>query len=440
MKNSKAIRSTILLIFLVLGFTGCTKENDKEEVNTENTVNPSATVAITQSIDTNIPATELPKQKEDNIVIPAVTIGIYEIPDNEALKFVNDMKIGWNLGNTFDAAFDNPSFTDDLKFETSWCGVKTTKEMILKLKDAGFRTIRISVSWHNHLLDENFTINEPWLNRVQEVVDYVIEEDMYVILNIHHDISEEYYYPSMECLENSSKYMVSIWSQIADKFSDYNNNLIFESINEPRLVGTENEWWLDRNKESCMEAVECINELNQIFVDTVRSSGGNNEGRYLMVPGYSASPENAFMDEFKVPDDLEGNINKIIISVHAYTPYNFALQGLNENGSITDFNASEKKSQKDIDYFLENMYQKYISQGTAVVIGEFGARNKEDNLQDRVDFAAYYIAAAKARGIICCWWDNNSFTGSGENFGLLDRKTVTIKYPDIVDAMMRYAE
>ena len=116
---------------------------------------------------------------------------------------------------------------------------------------------------------------------------------MYVILNIHHDNSKEYLYPSSEYLEQSKTYVTDIWRQVAERFKDYDGHLILEAMNEPRLVGTSHEWWLEADNQDCIDAVECINALNLAFVDVVRSSGGNNAGRYLMVPGYAASLDGA---------------------------------------------------------------------------------------------------------------------------------------------------
>ncbi|MDE5598775.1 MAG: glycoside hydrolase family 5 protein, partial [Lachnospiraceae bacterium] len=156
-----------------------------------------------------------------------IEIAQKELPESEALAFVKDMKIGWNLGNTFDA-IDCNWLSDEMQYESSWCGAVTTKEMIDALKEAGFQTIRIPVSWHNHLTDDNHTISEVWINRVQEVVDYAIDDDMYVIINIHHDFSKEYIYPSSEYLEQSKSYVTDIWEQIAERFKDYDEHLIME--------------------------------------------------------------------------------------------------------------------------------------------------------------------------------------------------------------------
>ena len=368
-----------------------------------------------------------------DIVVPALTEQhtlTFQVPDNEALRFVSQIKVGWNLGNTFDATRDG-NVGDEMTIEKYWCGVYTTPEMIQALKDQGFNAIRIPVSWHNHV-DADFNISEKWLSRVQEVVDYAISRDMFVILNIHHDTHKDFFYPDSEHFDQSCRYITSIWGQVAERFKDYDDKLIFESINEPRLVGTDVEWNFNTARPECIDAADCLNRLNQAFVDTVRATGGNNATRYLMMPGYSASVAGCSPTHFTLPTDTADN--RLIVSVHAYTPYSFALQ----MPGTKDFDAEKQGMFNEITSFMNLLYSRFIKQGIPVIIGEFGALSK-DNLQDRVDFTAYYVANATARGIPCFWWDNNHFQGSGERFGLLDRKTCTFPYPQIVEALMQYS-
>ncbi len=379
--------------------------------------------------------TKVGVEETGKFTIPILNLDSFDIPQNDGLKMVKNMKIGWNLGNTFDAVDCDEFIADKLDYESAWSGVKTTSEMIKMVKDAGFNTIRIPVSWHNHV-NEDYKIDKAWIKRVNEVVDYCISSGLYVIINIHHDIDKKYIYPSTKYKESSLKYIEVIWEQLSEKFKKYDEKLIFEAINEPRLVNTNFEWWLDVNNQDCIDAVEMINLYNQRFVDVVRKSGRNNTKRYLMVPSYAASPEYALNDLFKLPNDISKNNNKIILSVHAYTPYNFALQSHKEGGSVSNFSIDNAQSTKDIDDFLDRLYQKFILNGVPIIIGEFGARDKMFNLKDRVDYSSYYVSSAMARGITCCWWDNNAFFGNGENFGLLDRKTLEWKYPDIVVALM----
>lgn len=428
-----------ITFILILLLSACSKGADSSETTNDEviSVTPDVTIAPTKEPDPTEAVT--PTQKDvSNYEIPEVNITVKEVPDTEAFHFVKDMKIGWNLGNTFDAYTDTPWFSDELGYESAWNGVVTTKEMIMTVKEAGFNTIRIPVSWHDHVSGDDFTISEIWLNRVQEVVDYAYNEGMYVILNTHHDIDEDYYYPDSAHFEKSNKYIEKIWTQLAKRFAQYDEHLIFESMNEPRLVGSNYEWWLDENDESCKDSVKTINLLNQTFVNTVRNGEGNNNSRYLMIPGYDASAQGALVNGFELPKDKVED--KLIVSVHAYTPYNFALQGMNESGSISNFSSDNPNSVNEINYFMDQLYNTYINNGIPVVIGEFGARDKNGNTQDRIDFATYYIAYAKSCGMTCLWWDNNAFIGDGENFGLLDRKTVTWKYPEIVEALMKYAK
>ena len=367
------------------------------------------------------------------ITVPEIAPYVCEIPDNEAMAFLRRMGVGWNLGNTFDAVRDGGG-GDEMTIEGYWCGVKTTEAMIEAVHAAGFTTLRLPVSWHNHV-DADFTISAPWLDRVQQVADWALSRDMTVILNIHHDESPDFFYPSEACYETSERYIRRIWTQLAERFRDYGEKLIFESMNEPRQKGTDWEWWLDENNPDCREAAECINRLNQAFVDTVRASGGNNADRYLMVPGYDAAPKGALSDLYRLPQGSADN--RIIVSVHAYTPYSFALQ---DEGGTDAFSLTPGVQTSEIGTFMNDLYRKYIANGVPVVIGEFGARDKNGNTQARVDFAAWYASAAHSRNIPCCWWDNNAFTGNGERFGLLHRADCTWPYPGIVEALMRYGK
>lgn len=381
----------------------------------------------------------------EEINVPVIDgMKTFEIPDNEAMAFVRDMMCGWNLGNTFDAYSDYTTFVRGLildnwygsrtEFEKIWVGAITTEELIDAVCKAGFKTIRIPVSWHNHADPENeYRIDAEWLARVREVAEWALEREMYVIVNVHHDNDVQFFYPDREHLEQSKVYLSAIWKQMAEAFADCDEHLILEAMNEPRLVGTDNEWYWTEDSPACLEAAECINELNQLFVDTVRATGGNNALRYLSVPAYDAAPWYAVHETFRLPKDTADN--RIIVAAHAYSPYDFAL---NVNSTDITFNLdTEPEKKAEISGFLGSLYDRFVSQGIPVVMDEFGALDKDGNTQARVNFTAYYVAAASARGITCVWWDNNLFKGEGERFGLIDRKTVSWTYPEIVQAIMQ---
>lgn len=339
---------------------------------------------------------------------------IRNMRDITALELVSEIKIGWNLGNTLDANGSN-----NLKSETSWGNPSTSKEMINLVKEAGFNVIRIPTTWENHLgVAPDYTIDPAWMNRVKEVVNYAIDNEMYVILNLHH---EEWHFPSNENYDKAKEMLTKIWAQIADYFDYYDEYLIFEGMNEPRMKGTSYEW-----TGGTPESREVVSKLNLDFIETIRKSGGNNNKRHLMIPTYAASSDPKTWKDLVIPED-----DKIIVSLHAYTPYNFAL-----NGQGTDqWSIELPNDTREIDSLMMNIDREFTSKEIPVILGEFGARNK-DNLESRVNWAKYYVMKAKEIGVPCIWWDNGAFEGTGENFGLMNRRDLVWKYPEIVKALM----
>jgi len=344
----------------------------------------------------------------------------------DAMDFVSNITVGWNLGNTFDATNGGSM---GLGYETYWQGAKTTKELITAVKKAGFNTIRIPVSWHDHV-DANNQIDEAWMNRVQEVVDYCIDQDLYVILNTHHDITKKAMYPTLALEEQSTKFLTDVWSQIAEHFKGYDEKLIFESLNEIRLVDTNYEWTLGSSQE-CKDAVAIINRLNQTFVETVRSSGGNNAGRYLLIPGYATSTDGITNSGFRMPTDDANETPHLILVVHSYAPYGFAL-----NTSGTDkWSADNSSDTNDIDSLMTKLYSNFVKKGIPVIIDEFGCLDK-NNTEARAANAKYFVEQAHYYKIPCVWWDNHNMTNSGEKFALFNRKTNEVLYPSIVEGIM----
>ena len=415
--------------------------NDGPPTGNVTTAEPTAEAAATEAPT----AEETPTPTEETSSEITVPDGIVEvplpaevsIPDNDAMAFVRDMKVGWNLGNTFDAT-NCTWLSDPMEYESAWCGAKTTQALIKEIHNAGFNTIRIPVSWHNHV-DGSYNIDGKWMDRVQEVVDWAYDDGMYVIINIHHDNEDAYEYPSNDKMNQSKKYVTKIWAQIADRFADYDEHLIYESMNEPRQVGTDHEWWInDKNSATAKECFDCVNQLNQAIVDTIRANGkGYNGSRYIMVPGYCANPEFELINDFVLPDDSKATAeNRIIVSVHAYTPYAFAL----DLSGTSEFDIAARKGTGDISSFMKRLYEKFVVKGIPVVIGEFGALEKNGNDEARKQFAAYYVAMARHYGLTTVWWDNNAHNASGECFQLINRSAMTWTYPEIRDQIIYYSE
>ena len=362
--------------------------------------------------------------------------------DTEAI--LEDMGLGWNLGNSLDATGGS-----GLDTETSWSNPKTTQALIDKVKSLGFNTVRVPVSWGKHVSGDNYTIDSAWLARVKEVVDYCYKNDMYVILNIHHDTKSSAsasgagYYPRSSAYSSSEKFVTSVWSQAAEYFKDYDYHLIFETLNEPRLIGTDYEWWFNKWSipSEVKDAIDCINKLNQKAVDTIRDTGSNNRGRLIMCPGYDASIDGATVSGFKLPTDISGNKNRIALSVHAYSPYNFAMNV--GSGSTSTYTSSIKN---ELQGLFSTLKSNFRDKGIPVVIGEFGSTDK-NNTAERVKWATDYTALAKKNNIPCVLWDNNAFAVyngnnivlNSEYHGYINRKNNTVTSPakDVIEALMK---
>lgn len=409
---------SLVIISLIIGlmFIACSKGNtgtsDKEPVSAMNEENHGE-----ESIgdEENLNSEESEEIRENkNEKNSQIDPGSLTIRDISSVELIKEFNIGWNLGNTLDATGGYM-----LSSEMSWGNPKTQKEVFDKVKEAGFNIVRIPVSWGKHLGPEpDYIIHDEWLERVNEVVDYAIDNDLYVILNMHH---EEWHFPSYDNYDKAKKILTTVWAQIAERFKDYDEHLIFEGMNEPRMKGTPYEW-----TGGNAEARDVVNKLNQDFIDTIRGAGGNNPYRHLMIPTYAASSDPKTWRDFIIPDD-----DKVIVSIHAYTPYNFAL---NKSGTA-EWSADNVNDTIEIDNLMNNIYNSFISKGHPVIIGEFGALDK-DNLNYRVEWARYYVKKASEKGIPCIWWDNGAFTGSGELFGVLDRRNFTWVYPEIIEALM----
>lgn len=333
-------------------------------------------------------------------------------------EIVNDIKVGWNLGNTLDSYDTNSADT-----ETGWGNPKTTQAMISAVKDAGFNAVRIPVTWSEHMSSDG-TIDSAWMSRVKEVVDYAYNDGMYVILNVHHD-DYTWITPTYSEQANVEKKLMHIWEQICSTFGEYDHHLIFEGMNEPRVVGSSTEW-----SGGTPEERDVINQLFAKFVETVRSTGGLNADRTLIVTSHAQSITEAAVSDVKVPND-----DHIIVSIHSYAPWDFC--GTESDRSTWGSDADKAELDKNFKYLADT----FISKGVPVIIDECGSVNKHDNTADRAAHIEYYVKSAKQNGIKCFIWDNGSVNSDGDNgFGLLNRNDCTWYYPSIVNAIMRGAE
>ncbi len=320
------------------------------------------------------------------------------------IELVAEMGVGWNLGNTLDAIGED---------ETAWGNPKATQQLIDSIRTKGFKTLRVPVSWKSHIDDDSyFTIDGAWLNRVEEVVNYGLNNDMYVIINIHHD--DDWIIPTYDNAEQVKKQLKRVWMQIANRFVNYDENLIFETLNEPRYKGSAEEW-----SGGTTEGRDCVNQFHQVCVEAIRATGGNNAKRFIMVSPYAASSMTTTINDFILPDS-----ENLIVSIHNYFPYELCL---GENGK--DWGSDADKLALDGE--LDRVYNKFIANGTAVVMGEWGNLN-HDNPDDRIRHAAYFAQACLQRGICPIWWDN----GNPQEFGIINRTTGEWIVPEIANAIV----
>jgi endoglucanase len=353
---------------------------------------------------------ENPPSPDDDFVVKTLPENPKPFSDISASDLVASIKIGWNLGNTLDADPD----------ETSWGNPKTKKSNIDTIKAAGFNAVRIPVSWSHHV-DKEYNINENFMGRVKEIVDYAIDNDMYILLNTHHD--EGIFKFKDKDMDESKKAFKRVWLQIAENFKNENEKLIFEGLNEPRTKGSSAEW-----NGGTSEEWANLNAMEQIFVDAVRARGSNNVKRILLISTYAASATSAAVNAVVIPEDASNTKNKFIVSIHAYTPYNFAL---NEGaGAVSTWSKNNANDTGDIKNAIDPAYNKFASKGIPVIMGEFGALNR-NNEDARAEWAEYYVSYAKSKGIPCFWWDD------GGNFKLLNRSNDTFYFPKIKDALIK---
>ena len=332
------------------------------------------------------------------------------------IGLVKKIKVGWNLGNTCEAGIWDGWNDDDLNIETNWLSpkVKTSKAMFTALKEAGFNAIRIPVRWYLHA-DYDLHINDRWIARVKDIVDYAVSQDMYVILNSHHDNWYDRLPVGYNEADIQTKFK-NMWTQIATYFKNYDEHLIFAGANEIiKLNSDGSENWGNPNDQN----FKFVNDLMQLFVNTVRSTGGNNEWRCLMVQPWACNPGNAVTDKFILPTDTKEN--RLIVEYHCYDPYNYATPKTQHEVSQTDYN--------NIANSFSKLNTKFVAKGIPCIMAEFGStqdntysKGKDAADKIRAEYHTFVVKEAKKYGIPGFYWDNYCFETNGENFGLLDRK------------------
>lgn len=352
------------------------------------------------------------------MLIPCVGSAEEAVVDNgvmreglTALEATRLMGNGINLGNTLEACDNNVGIKTNtpLSYETHWGQPKTTQAMIDGMKAAGFDTIRIPVAWMTnatHLYEGDYTIDADYMDRVEEVVRYARKAGMYVIINDHWD-GGWYGMFGSESAETRALAMEAykgMWQQIAERFRDYSDYLIFESANE-ELGGR-----FDENSPLyCSDSVvtyltdderyALTNEINQTFVDVVRATGGNNATRFLLIAGYSTNIDQTCDDRFQMPKDTADS--KLMVSVHYYDPWSYC-------GASSAASATKWGKVSDYEYLDQQLAKmtKFTEAGYGVVIGEYGALPCSDGLKDNtLAYHTAFLDACTKYNLTNCLWD-----------------------------------
>ena len=343
-----------------------------------------------------------------------------------AQQVASNIKVGWNLGNTLEAICG----------ETVWGNPTTTQKLIDSVKAAGYDAVRLPCAWDCHTT--NGVINAAWIARVKEVVNYCINDSLYVIINIHWDggwLENNVTTSAQEAVNAKQK---NYWTQIANYFKDYDEHLLFASANEPNVDNA--------------SQMSVLLSYHQTFIDAVRATGGNNSSRTLIIQGPSTDVDKTNNLMNTMPTDSIAN--RLIVEVHYYTPWQFC--GLTEDASwgkmfyywgkdyhsTTDVTRNATWGEEsDLDHLLGLMKTKFVDNGIPVIIGEYGAvkrtltgnSDQEFHLASRRHFYNYLVESAVNKGMIPCNWD------TGPSQGIFNRNTGEVVDEGILDAIMQGA-
>lgn len=337
-------------------------------------------------------------------------------------QLVEDMTFGWNLGNTLDVCqadrdgdgkINEHVEAGEKVDETLWGNPKATKELFTSLKKNGVNAVRIPVTWRDHM-DSNGNIDREWMDRVQQVVDYAYSQGMYVIINVHHDGGGDPKFGAWIIEESQKDYNTflkkykNIWKQIAERFKNYSDYLIFESMNE---VGFDTLY--NKNKA---DAYNLINKINQDFVDIIRATGGNNAKRHLLIAGYYTDIERTCDSLYKMPNDKAG---RCILSVHYYTPWDFCTCDRKHTWGTN----SEVRQMETL---IGKMKKNFVDKGIPVIIGEYAASGSD--LSSCIFFIEKLNKLCSDYGIATFIWDSGS---------QVNRKTYKWRTPQYLEALKR---
>jgi endoglucanase len=338
--------------------------------------------------------------------------------DISSVQLARQMSPGWNLGNSLEA----------IGGETAWGNPPTTQALMDAVKAAGFKSVRIPVAWAQYA-DAEDDIGPAWMARVAEVVGYARKAGLYVVINVHWDGG--WLHPTYAKQAYGNARLKKFWTQIARRFRDHDEHLLFAGTNEVLIEGD-----YGRPKP---EYVAVQNGFNQVFIDAVRATGGNNARRHLVVQTFNTNIDWGY-EHFVVPRDTLPE--RLMVEVHYYDPYNFAINAeskawqwgaIAKDPAVTDATANEAY----VDAQFQKMKSRFVDAGMGVLMGEYAAMYKK-HLDPAGTYRSYWArvvtGSAVRHGIVPMWWDNG-YPGNNE-MGLFDRATGAQYFPDLIKAIV----
>lgn len=337
-----------------------------------------------------------------------------------SVELTKRMGIGWNVGNSLDA----------IGGETAWGNPLITQQLINSVKAAGFKTIRLPVAWSKFSNEANFTIQTAWMDRVEQVVNYALNADMYVVMNIHWDGG--WMQPTNAQSAYVNNRLKIMWTQIATRFANYDDRLLFAGTNEVMVDG-------DYGTPTA-EYYTVQNSFNQTFVTTVRATGGKNATRHLVVQGFNTNIDHT-VNFAKIPTDTVSN--RLMMEVHYYDPYNFTLNtssNITQWGKIaTNPSATETWANESYtDAQFQKMKTNFVDKGIGVILGEYGVvsrTNVADHETYRNYWNEYITKSAYSHGLVPVYWDNG-YGGNG-GMAIFDRASGAQLYPNLIQAIVK---
>lgn len=347
------------------------------------------------------------------------------------IEYAQTLGIGWNLGNNLDAWAEN-----GIAVETDWGNGLATQETFDAVAKAGYKSVRIPVTWIGHFGEApDYTISKERMERVAEVAGYAKKAGLKAIVNIHHDghadggRADKYTWLKVaEAAKDDSlnsaikQQLAAIWTQIAERFKEEGDWLIFETLNEIH----DGNWGNESLMYSPAKQYDILNEWNLVALDAIRATGGNNSTRYVGIPGYVCQP-GLTVKHLKLPKDSA--TDKLMVAVHSYDPWDYAGSGKYAQWGHTGNVAAYKNGEKEYVAMLDNLYNAYIKKGVPVYFGEFACVHRSDAKaeQFRKYYLEYVCKAMRDRKMVALYWDNgyekNDKNTDDDVFGLINHST-----------------